>query len=78
MKGSMPPMNVEAKLREMSAAFDVPPGAIVRYPPWFAEMAGANHLVAFRDILKEAADELESRSRLAGRLMNRLAGDGYG
>ena len=70
------PTNVEAKLREVAAACDVPKGNIVTgWPDWFRDRIVEDGTRCWHDLLKEAADELEQRSLYAGRLLRRLAGD---
>jgi len=72
MKGSLTPMNMEAKLREVAAAFA---GNGLVYPEWFKEEHAKMGQVAWANLLLGAADELEQRSLLSGRLLRRLAGD---
>lgn len=70
--GAPGPGNVEAKLRELVAACDIPPGEPLNWPSWLEKPVYGKTLAA---IFQEAADELEQRSRYAGNLLRRLAGD---
>ncbi len=65
------PKDMETRLRQISAGFA--PGQ--NFPDWFASKARVGGNDAWRDLLMEAADELEQRSLLSGRLLRRLAGD---
>jgi len=70
--GSVMPMNVEGKLRELASICAAYPAA-VQWPAWLAQ--GRTTQEGLAVFFNEAADELEARSRLAGQYLRRLSGD---